>query len=162
MSRIERQVAELVAPVLEQTGLELVGVEFVREQGRRYLRVLLDKEGGVGIEDCERVSHYLSDLLDRTDPIPEEYCLEVGSAGVERPLLRTEDYTRFAGRTVEIRTFAPVDGRRRLVGTLEGLKDGKVGLTLKDEGCRVELPLEAIGRAKLVLDEWPGRGGRKR
>lgn len=163
MKRIEDLVAGLVAPVLDENGMELVGVEFIKERGEHYLRVYIDKPaGGVGLEDCEKVSHYLSDELDRVDPIPERYYLEVASPGLERPLNKAADYQRFAGGGVEVRTYAPVDGSKKFVGTLQGLEDGKVRLTLKDGGREVTIPLEAISRAKLTVEDLPVRGGNKR
>lgn len=163
MRKIEDLVAGLVAPVLDSNGMELVGVEFVKERGDFFLRVYIDKpEGGVGLDDCEKVSHYLSDELDRVDPIPQRYYLEVASPGLERPLTKAADYQRFAGSGVEVRTFAPVDGTKKFTGTLQGLEDGKVKLTLKDGGREVTIPLDAVSRAKLTVEDLPVRGGNKR
>ncbi len=163
MNRIEDLVAGLVAPMLDGNGMELVGVEFVKERGQYYLRVYIDKpEGGVGLDDCEKVSHFLSDELDRVDPIPQRYYLEVASPGLERPLTKAADYQRFTGSGVEVRIYAPVDGSKRFLGTLQGLEDGKVRLTLKNGGREVSIPLDAISRAKLTVEDLPVRGGNKR
>ena len=163
MKKIQELVADMVSPMLENSGLELVEVEYVKERGDYFLRVYIDKpDGGVGLEDCEKVSHFLSDELDKTDPIPQRYYLEVASPGVERPLTKSGDYERFAGSLVEVRTFAPVDGAKKFTGTLQGLEDGQVKLTLKDGGQEVALPLDAVSRAKLVVEDLPVRGGSKR
>ena len=120
MSKIAEKVAELARPVVEEEGCRLWDVEFVREAGERYLRLYIDKAGGVSIDDCERISRRLDPLLDEADPIPESYVFEVSSAGAERVLKRPSDFEEFIGSFVEVKLYQPVNGRKAVVGTLEG------------------------------------------
>ena len=126
MSKITDMVTELAKPVVEEEGCSLWDVEYVREAGSWYLRVLIDKEGGVGIDDCERISRRLDPILDETDPIPDSYVFEVGSAGAERELKRPGDFERFMGSEVEVRTYKPLNGSKTFVGTLAGYDAGAV------------------------------------
>ena len=128
MSKITEKVAQLAQPVVEEEGCSLWDVEYVREAGSWYLRVYIDKEGGVGIDDCERISRRLDPLLDEADPIPDSYVFEVGSAGAERELKRPRDFEQFMGEEVELRTYQSVDGSKCFVGALAGYDDGAVSL----------------------------------
>ena len=103
MSRLTDKIAEIARPVVEEEGCSLWDVEYVREAGTWYLRVFIDREGGVSIDDCERVSRRLDPILDEKDPIPESYVFEVGSAGAERELKRPGDFEQFMGSEVEVR-----------------------------------------------------------
>ncbi len=151
-ARVERLVEEVAAPLAAEAGYVLVEVSYVREAGRRILRVILDKPGGVTLADCERFSRLLGDRLDVLDPIPESYALEVASPGLGRPLKREQDFILFRGRRVEIRTYAPPagapPGRNVLRGELLGLEDGKVALR-DDEGTVWRLAREEIALARL-------------
>ena len=126
MSKITDKVFELSKPVVEQAGCSLWDVEYVREAGRWFLRIFIDKEGGVSISDCETISRALDPLLDEADPIPDSYVFEVGSAGAERELKRPSDFQQFMGHEVELRLYQPIDGQKSFVGTLEGYEDGNV------------------------------------
>ena len=116
MSKLTDKVAAIARPVVEENGCELWDVEYVREAGANYLRIYIDKDGGVGIDDCERISRVLDPLLDEADPVPDSYIFEVGSAGCERELKRPSDFQRFMGEKVELRFYQPVDGRKAAVG----------------------------------------------
>ena len=129
MSKITDRVAELAKPVVEDEGCALWDVEYVREAGSWYLRLFIDKEGGVGIEDCERISRRMDPILDEADPIPDSYVFEVGSAGAERELKRPDDFRQFMGHEVELRCYQPVNGNKSFVGTLSGYEDGAVTIT---------------------------------
>lgn len=131
MKKVTELTAELAAPVAAEVGCSLWDVEYVKEGGTWYLRVFLDKEGGVDILDCEAVSRKLSDLLDEADPIEGSYVLEVGSAGAERPLKRPEDFERFMGSPVLVKLYRPVEGRKEIPGVLTGYgkADGSVTVT---------------------------------
>ncbi len=118
MSRIIEKVMELARPIVEEEGCSLWDVEYVREAGSRYLRVYIDRPGGVDISDCERISRRLDPILDEADPIPESYVFEVGSAGIERELKRPSDFDAFLGSEVEVRLYQPVDGQKAFVGKL--------------------------------------------
>lgn len=128
--KITELVAEVAAPVAQEQGCTLWDVEYVREAGQWYLRLYLDKEGGVDILDCENVSRKVSDLLDEIDPIEGSYVFEVSSAGAERPLKRPSDFQRFMGSAVLVKTYKPVDGRKEFPGILAGYEDGAVTLEL--------------------------------
>ena len=130
MKKITEIVRELAQPVAEENGCELWDVEYVREAGQWYLRLYLDKEGGVNILDCEAVSRKVSDLLDEADPIESSYMFEVSSAGAERALKRPGEFERFMGSAVLVKTYKPKDGRREFAGTLAGYEDGAVLLDM--------------------------------
>ena len=152
--RVVERVTAAARPLAEAEGLELVGVEYLREPGGWVVRVYLDKPGGITLDDCQRVSQQLGDLLDVEDPTDHAYTLEVSSPGLDRPLVSEADFARFAGRTVRLQTEAPVEGQRRFRGRLLGIAGGAVQLEL--EGARrVEIPHAAIQRARLVV-EWEG------
>lgn len=126
MSKITEKVEALAAPIVAEEGCELWSVEYVREAGTWYLRIFIDKEGGVGIDDCERISRRLDPMLDEADPIPESYVFEVGSAGAERELKRPSDFEKFMGSTVELKLYSPYKGQKSIVGTLEAYENGSV------------------------------------
>lgn len=126
MSRITEQVEALARPVVEDEGCSLWDVEYVREAGSWYLRIYIDKEGGVSIDDCERVSRRLDPILDEADPIPDSYVFEVGSAGAERELKRPGDFEQFMGSEVEVKLYQPVDGSKSFVGELQDYDNGAV------------------------------------
>ncbi len=124
MSKITDKVTELARPVVEQEGCSLWDVEYVREAGSWYLRIYIDKPGGVDIADCERISRRLDPILDEADPIPESYVFEVGSAGIERELKRPSDFEVFLGSEVEVKLYQPVDGQKSFIGKLISYEDG--------------------------------------
>ena len=120
MKKITELTAELAAPAIAEQGCTLWDVEYVKEAGTWYLRILLDKEGGVDILDCEEISRKVSDLLDEADPIEGSYTLEVGSAGAERALKRPSDFQRFLGSPVLVKLYRAREGRKEF-GLSEGL-----------------------------------------
>lgn len=150
MKKITELTAELAAPAVAESGCTLWDVEYVKEAGTWYLRVLLDKEGGVDILDCEKVSRALSDLLDEADPIEGSYTLEVSSAGAERPLKRPGDFERFMGSPVTVKLYKARNGRKEFAGTLAGYDNGDVTVTVgnaamtfgKDEVALCRLRIE--------------------
>ena len=126
MSKITDIVWKLAEPVAEQAGVEIWDVEYVKEAGQWFLRVFLDKEGGISINDCETVSRQLDPILDEEDPIPDSYVFEVSSAGVERALKRQSDFERFMGSLVAVKLYSPRDGRKEFVGNLKEYNNGDV------------------------------------
>lgn len=138
MSRLTDQVAALALPIVEEEGCTLWDVEYVKEAGSWYLRVFIDREGGVSIDDCERISRRLDPVLDEADPIPESYIFEVGSAGADRELKRPGDYEQFMGSEVELKLYRPVKGSKRYVGELSGYEDGAVTIVQNGEALRFE------------------------
>ena len=150
MQKVCDIVANLAQPVASELSLSVWDVEFVKEGGQHYLRVYLDKEGGVTIEDCEAFSRALDPILDREDPIPESYVFEVCSAGIERTLKRPSDFEAYMGHLVEIRTFAPRDGSREFIGHLESYNDGAVTLKIGDK--LIEFAKKEIALARLRVE----------
>ncbi|TBL77768.1 ribosome maturation factor RimP [Paenibacillus thalictri] len=116
--QIKSIVESLVQPYLEQHGFELVDIEYVKEGSNWFLRVFVDKEGGIDIDDCGRISEFLSDKLDEKDPIESAYFLEVSSPGAERPLKKAKDFEKAVGEHVFVTTYEPVDGMKEFEGTL--------------------------------------------
>ncbi len=138
MAKVTDVVAQLAAPVVEQAGCSLWDVEYVKEAGEWFLRVYIDKEGGVSIDDCEAVSRPLSDLLDEADPIEGSYTFEVSSAGADRVLKKPEHFARFQGQEVEVKLYRPRDGRKDFVGMLQSWRDGDVTLDVGGEPITFE------------------------
>jgi ribosome maturation factor RimP len=136
-------------PLLADMGMELVEVQFQREGHGWVLRFFIDKEGGISIDDCAAVSREISAYLEVEDLIDHAYHLEVSSPGLERPLKKRADFIRFAGRLVRIKLREPLDGQKVLIGTLEGLEEDVVVLTL--EHATVRIDMDNIARARLTL-----------
>ena len=145
MSKVTEKVEALARPVIEDEGCELWSVEYVREAGSWYLRVFIDKDGGVGIDDCERISRRLDPILDEADPIPDSYVFEVGSAGAERELKRTSDFEKFMGSEVEVKLYQPYEGKKSLVGKLEAYENGDITIS------SVQLKKSQIAQVKLHI-----------
>ena len=143
MSKISDKVEALARPVVEEEGCKLWSVEYIKEAGTWYLRIFIDKDGGVGIADRDAISRRLDPILDEADPIPESYVFEVGSAGAERELKRTSDFEQFIGSDVEVKLYQPYEGRKTLVGTLEEYNDGNITVS------GVELKKEQIAQVRL-------------
>ena len=126
MAKVTQLAAQLAQPIVEANGCTLWDVEYVREAGTWFLRIYIDKEGGVSINDCEAVSRPLSDALDEADPIEGSYTLEVSSAGADRVLKKPEHFAAFVGREVDVHLYRPVDGRKEHTGVLAGYEQGDV------------------------------------
>ena len=133
MSKITDFTAQLARPVVEANGCTLWDVEYVKEAGSWYLRVYIDKDTGVSIDDCEAVSRVLSDLLDEADPIEGSYVLEVSSAGADRPLKKPAHFQQFLGAEVDVRLYRPLDGRKEYTGVLKGYDGGDVTIETAGE-----------------------------
>ena len=138
MKKVTEAVRELALPVVEENGCKLWDVEYVREAGQWYLRIYIDKDGGVNILDCEAISRAVDPILDEKDPIPDSYSFEVCSAGLERVLKRPGDFEQFLGSMVLVKLYKPVDGRKEIVGTLTGYEDGAVTITVNGSPVRFE------------------------
>lgn len=137
----------LVSPV-EALGFELVGVEFVRAGKHSILRVYIDKETGIDVDDCADVSHQVSAVLDVEDPITTEYNLEVSSPGMDRPLFKAAHYESIVGETVSVKLRMPIDGRRNFKGTLLSCESGII--SVKVDNDTFELAVENIEKGNLV------------
>lgn len=153
--KITEMVQDLLEPFLSENGYELYNVEFVKEGRDWFLRVYADKapdqeEEYISTDDCENISRFLSEKLDETDPIQQNYYLEVSSPGMDRTLIKEEHYRRFAGHAVEVKLYQPADGKKEIQGTLEGLENETVIVT-DEKGKRWELPLDQVARTKLAV-----------
>ena len=166
----ESEIERLIGPAVEAMGFRVVRVKMLARPGRT-LQVMAERGDGtaVGLDDCAAISHTVGALLDVEDPVPGAYRLEVSSTGIDRPLVRPEDFDRFAGFEAVARVEPPLDGRRRFRGRLQGMAQGHVRLAL--EGGRIaRLPFEAIVESKLVATDallqeataGQGPGGEKR
>ena len=129
MAKVTDAVEALARPIVEEKGCSLWDVEYVKEAGVWYLRLYIDKSGGVSIDDCEAVSRPVSDLLDQADPIEGSYTFEVSSAGADRALKKPEHFAAFMGSEVEVKLYRPRDGRKDWIGALAGYDDGNVTIT---------------------------------
>ena len=138
----------LIEPGVEALGYELLGVEYQSGRKHALLRVYIDSERGIGVDDCARVSHQVSGILAVEDPIEGGYDLEVSSPGLDRPLFEPRHFERHRGAEVKVRLTVPLDGRRNFRGVLEGCRDGRVLVMI--DGARLALPLEHVGIARLV------------
>ncbi|MCI7000253.1 MAG: ribosome maturation factor RimP [Clostridiales bacterium] len=149
MKKVTEIVAELAAPVAAEFGCELWDTEYVREAGQWFLRLYLDKAGGVDILDCENVSRKVSDLLDEVDPIEGSYVFEVSSAGAERQLKRPSDFERFIGSPVLVKTYQNRDGRKEFPGVLKGYEDGDILLQMGTQELRFNKSEIAMVRLRI-------------
>lgn len=145
------QIREQVAEVTGAAGYELVDLEVKGAGNQRVLRIFIDRETGISHLDCERVSREVGTILDVEDLIPFSYTLEVSSPGLDRKLTRPEDYRRFAGHRIRIRTTRPLGNQKTFLGRLDGLEGGRISLTV-DPDRPVEIPLDAVREARLEVD----------
>lgn len=148
---IAEKVREIAAPLCESEGIEIVHVEYQREQTGKVLRVYLDKPGGITLEDCTNISRQLSDLLDVCLETRGAYSLEVSSPGPNRPLGKSEDFEAFNGHKAFIRSARPMDGRKNFKGILMGVVENRVILKVEDK--TVGIPLDEIAKAHLIRED---------
>ena len=146
---VEEFVSSVVEGIIAGTEMELVDVDYIRERDW-YLRVYLDKPGGVDLDDCQMVSEKLSAVLDEKDPITENYLLEVSSPGLDRVLKKDKDLIRYNGRDVDIQLFKPINGSKQFTGVLEGFTDTTIDFTINGESMTFER--SAIAQIRLHLD----------
>ncbi len=140
----------LIEPVVEGLGYECVGIEYNSHPKHGFLRVFIDSDQGVGMEDCTKVSHQVSGVLDVEDPISGEYNLEVSSPGMDRPLFKIQQFEQFIGHTVQVSLFKPVEGRRKMTGLIEKVEDNNV--YLQQDGQVYKVPFQAMSKARLEPD----------
>jgi len=145
-----RKLNELMQPLVEELGYEFVGLEYNSNPKHAVLRIYIDHERGIGIDDCEVVSRETAALLDVKDPIRSQYNLEVSSPGLDRPLSRSEHYREFIGFAVQINVFAPLDGRRKFSGPI--LNADEKSVTIDQDGSEVTLEIDNIVKARLIPD----------
>ncbi|MBX6352330.1 MAG: ribosome maturation factor RimP [Thermoflavifilum sp.] len=151
--RVTEIVEELAQPIAEAAGVEVVDVEYKKEGSHWFLRVYIDKPGGVDIDDCSRFSEVLSERLDEVDPIPGAYFLEVSSPGAERPLKKPADFERAVGEYVRISLYEPVAGQKVLEGVLREYGSGRLVVEQQVRGRSqdVEVPLDKVASARLAI-----------
>lgn len=148
---IEQKVEGILGPLLEGEGLSLVDIEYTRERSGWVLRVLIDRKEGITLDECARVSREFGQLLDVEDIIPTSYRLEVSSPGLDRPLKKEEDFVKYSGRRVRIKTKDQVSGRRNFKGALLDCTEGKI--MVKVDGSEVfTIPLSSILKANLEVE----------
>ena len=147
---IAQSVTDLIEPVLAAEGLELVDVEYKKEGPNWVLRIFIDKEKGITVGDCQKVSHLTGDLIDVEETIKTPFNLEVSSPGLNRSLKREKDFLKFKGRQIRLHSLSPIDNRRKFIGILAGFKDQTVFLEL--DGKLLEIPLRQVGKANLVIE----------
>ena len=151
MRERETRLYELIEPTVTSLGFELVGVQWRGGRSRGLIRVYIDHDEGVTVDDCAQVSHRVNGLLDVEDPMPGEYDLEVSSPGVDRPLFVERDFARFAGACLEVTLHGPIAGQRRFTGTLGGYEDGVV--LVDEHGIEHRFAISEIDSARLV-PQW--------
>lgn len=147
----ELKTEKLVEPLVEKNNFELVDVEYVKEGSMWYLRVFIDKEGGINIDDCERISRALSDLLDENDFIPDAYILEVGSPGLGRQLKKEKDFKRSIGEDVEIKLYKSIEKQKEFEGTLVAFDEETLTVEI-EEGNTMVFNRSDIAMVRLALD----------
>ena len=128
----EKRAEELLAPIVELNGFELVDVEYVKEAGNWYLRGYIDKPGGITVNDCETVSRAFSDRLDEDDFIEDSYIMEISSPGLDRPLKKEKDFARSMGKLVEVRTYRPIDKQKEFTGILKEFNKDSFTIVIED------------------------------
>jgi ribosome maturation factor RimP len=149
--RIVHEVSSVAEPLLDSLGMEMVDTEFLSEKGRWVLRVFIDREGGVTLDDCAGVSRELGDLIEAKNIIDYPYVLEVSSPGLNRPLKKERDFMRSIDKMVKVTMSQPINNRRNFTGRLADVREGIIRLSLDDTNV-IELPLEGIERARLKYE----------
>jgi len=145
------KIKKIIEPVINTGGIELYDIEFNRMRGKGLLRVFIEKEGGVTIEDCGRISREIEAVLDVEDPIPFSYVLEVSSPGLDRPLKKLEDFNRYSGNMVRVTTLEPVDNQTFFIGTIDKVENDEISLLLP-KNRQVIIPFNNISKARLEVE----------
>ena len=149
MKKVTETVRELALPVVEENGCKLWDVEYVREAGQWYLRIYIDKDGGVNILDCEAISRAMDPILDEKDPIQGSYHFEVCSAGLERALKRPSDFQRFLGSPITVKLYRPYNGLKEIPCVLKGYDDGRITVEAGKETVTFEKSQVALTRLRV-------------
>ena len=147
-NRLTDRLIELLQPVAEGLGYEFVGLEYLPSGKHSVLRIYIDHENGIAVEDCERVSHQISGVLEVEDPVRGQYLLEVSSPGLDRPLFTPEQFQRYMGERATVKTDVPIEGRRNFTGILQALDNGQ--LAMEVDGSRVSIDFAQIAKARLA------------
>ncbi|CAD6874143.1 MULTISPECIES: ribosome maturation factor RimP [Methylomonas] len=158
MKQAPEHLVDLIEPIVEGLGYECVGIEYNPHPTHGMLRIYIDSENGILLEDCTKVSHQLSGALDVEDPIQGEYQLEVSSPGADRPFFKLSQFQRFLGSTVLVSLFKPIDKRRKITGQIKAVEGETV--LLQDGEQLLNIPFQAMSKARLVPDYLLTKGGR--
>lgn len=150
MTKTEQEITKMVSPLIIELGYELYDVMFVKEGAEWFLRLFIDSPKGIDLDDCEKVSNRVSDLLDETDPITTSYSLEVSSCGLERHLREKIHFEKAIGKNVEIKFFKPINGEKSIDGELLKIEDDKI--SLMRDGIEVDVDLSDVSSAKILFD----------
>ena len=149
-SSVAESIEELVTPVLNENRLELVDIEYKKEGKNWFLRIFIDKEGGVTVDDCSNVSRQIADLIEVEEIVPSSYTLEVSSPGLDRPLKKEKDFLRFKGQRAHVTTFTPIDHQKNFKGTIRDFQNDVLFLEIDNQ--RVEIPKNLIAKARLEIE----------
>jgi len=152
MAKVAEKIQVLIGPVITDMGYELVGVEHIASGKHSILRVYIDSDNGIGLDDCEMVSRQVSAIFDVEDPITDQYNLEVSSPGIERPLFHIGHYQRFLGHDIKLRLVRPINGQRKFNGAIGSVSEANNSIELITELGPVMLDIELIEKANLVAD----------
>ncbi len=152
MAKIAEKIEQLIAPVINDMSYELVGVDYISSGKHSILRVYIDSDNGIGLDDCEVVSRQLSAIFDVEDPISTQYNLEVSSPGIERPLFNIGHYQRFLGHDIKLRLVRPINGQRKFNGAIGSVSKANNSVELVTELGPIDLDIELIEKANLVAN----------
>jgi ribosome maturation factor RimP len=158
MKRAPEHLVTMIEPIVEGLGYECVGIEYHPHPRHCLLRIYIDSANGILVEDCSKVSHQISGVLDVEDPIPDNYQLEVSSPGADRPFFYAHQFEKFIGSTVLVNLYQAIAGRKKITGIIEKVMDDII--TLREAGQIFEVPFDAMSKARLVPDYLIEKGGR--
>ena len=158
MKQAPEHLVDLIEPIVEGLGYECVGIEYNPHPLHGMLRIFIDAEGGILLEDCSKVSHQLSGVLDVEDPIQGNYQLEISSPGEDRPFFKLSQFQRFIGSTVTINLYKAIDNRRKITGIISGIEGDDVLIT--ENAQILKIPFQAMSKARLVPEYLLTKGGR--
>ncbi|GJL80074.1 MAG: ribosome maturation factor RimP [Nitrospinaceae bacterium] len=147
---ITESIIGLIEPVIQEESLELVDVEYKKLGKTWTLRVYIDNDRGITVDDCQKISRQIEDMIEIDDLIANPFVLEVSSPGLDRPLKKVKDFLRYKGKSVEVKTFSPIENRREFHGIIQNCKDEV--LSLKEEEALINIPLDKIAKAKLIIE----------
>ncbi|MCK5828854.1 MAG: ribosome maturation factor RimP [Methylococcales bacterium] len=158
MKQAPEHLVDLIEPIVEGLGYECIGIEYNPHPKNGLLRVYIDAEQGVLLEDCTKVSHQISGMLDVEDPISDNYELEVSSPGIDRPFFKLSQFEQFIGSTVTVNLFKPINKQRKITGQIINVEEGIIFLQLADQS--IEIPFQVMSKARLVPEYLIKKGGR--
>ncbi len=150
MARIQQQLVEMFAPTVSALGYELLGIEYISQGKHSVIRIFIDSDNGINLDDCQKVSRQVSGILDVEDPITGEYSLEVSSPGTERPLFTLEHYVQFTGQPVFLRFYGMIEKRRKLKGHIVSVEESKITISELDTELEFVIDFDDIDKAHLI------------